>query len=288
MATTTSPSTSLNPFRSPAVTPNPTGSSSSPTQLDRNLHASHSAAHEPADESGLNEELPPAYTPAPDVQHGETTVQYGPQRPFQAAPAPIPVSERTSQQFHPPPQRPPQPAIHVQSPPRSPGPTSLLRQLAETVSNVLEEASRPAPSSHSASRSSWSGYPGLQRQHTGRSTSSSASYNPSFRRTPPPPLPARPASTSTSPTSEFARDFYAAGTGEGQGGEASAGSASSAGTQASTSNAPTASPTPGRPLLRDGKLLVYPKGFMCHKCPFSSYSSYPAHESYGINQRRRQ
>lgn len=29
---------------------------------------------------------------------------------------------------------------------------------------------------------------------------------------------------------------------------------------------PTEVPTPGRPLLRNGQLLVYPKGFMCHKC----------------------
>lgn len=29
---------------------------------------------------------------------------------------------------------------------------------------------------------------------------------------------------------------------------------------------PTQVATPGRPLLRNGQLLVYPKGFMCHKC----------------------
>lgn len=29
---------------------------------------------------------------------------------------------------------------------------------------------------------------------------------------------------------------------------------------------PTEVATPGRPLLRNGQLLVYPKGFMCHKC----------------------
>lgn len=33
---------------------------------------------------------------------------------------------------------------------------------------------------------------------------------------------------------------------------------------------PTQVPTPGRPLLRNGQLLVYPKGFMCHKCEFGS------------------
>ncbi|PVF96814.1 hypothetical protein CPB86DRAFT_816059 [Serendipita vermifera] len=29
---------------------------------------------------------------------------------------------------------------------------------------------------------------------------------------------------------------------------------------------PTADPTPGHPLLKDGKVLVYPKGFECRKC----------------------
>jgi len=29
---------------------------------------------------------------------------------------------------------------------------------------------------------------------------------------------------------------------------------------------PTEVPTPGRPLLRHGQMLVYPKGFFCHKC----------------------
>lgn len=29
---------------------------------------------------------------------------------------------------------------------------------------------------------------------------------------------------------------------------------------------PTEIPTPGRPLLRHGQLLVYPKGHFCHKC----------------------
>jgi hypothetical protein len=31
---------------------------------------------------------------------------------------------------------------------------------------------------------------------------------------------------------------------------------------------PTTVATPGRPLLRNGMLLVYPKGFICHKCEF--------------------
>jgi hypothetical protein len=35
---------------------------------------------------------------------------------------------------------------------------------------------------------------------------------------------------------------------------------------ANDDNRPTTSPTPGHPLLRDGKILVYPKGHTCSKC----------------------
>ena len=34
---------------------------------------------------------------------------------------------------------------------------------------------------------------------------------------------------------------------------------------------PTTTPTPGHPLLRGGKLLVYPPGFECFKCAFLSF-----------------
>ncbi|CAK9780763.1 unnamed protein product [Cutaneotrichosporon oleaginosum] len=34
---------------------------------------------------------------------------------------------------------------------------------------------------------------------------------------------------------------------------------------------PTESPVPGRPLLHNGNLLVYPKGYWCHKCQNTGY-----------------
>ncbi|WWC63326.1 uncharacterized protein I303_105926 [Kwoniella dejecticola CBS 10117] len=36
---------------------------------------------------------------------------------------------------------------------------------------------------------------------------------------------------------------------------------------------PTEAPTPGRPLLWRGQLLVYPKGFWCHKCNNTGYKA---------------
>ncbi|WRT68422.1 uncharacterized protein IL334_005398 [Kwoniella shivajii] len=36
---------------------------------------------------------------------------------------------------------------------------------------------------------------------------------------------------------------------------------------------PTEAPTPGRPLLWRGQLLVYPKGFWCHKCSNTGYKA---------------
>jgi hypothetical protein len=41
---------------------------------------------------------------------------------------------------------------------------------------------------------------------------------------------------------------------------------------------PTTSPTPGHPLLLNGKLLVYPNGHECHKCNNTGFKSFdPSH-----------
>ncbi|KAG6847052.1 hypothetical protein H0H93_010428 [Arthromyces matolae] len=283
-----------NPFLSPAPSPHPTGATTS-----------HDTSTAPPHIDVLDEELPPAYTPAPDIQHGETTVQYGPQRPFQRAPAPVTLQPQPVAQSHLSPTSPlSQPTLYSSSsPPRSPRPRSLLRQIRESISAAIDEATYNMDSSLNPSRpanasSSWSSYPGAT-QVAGRSTSSSGNLGPNatnHTRLQPPPLPPRAASTAnagsnpTSPsTSEFARDFYASGTGEQRSGDATSSSptgsyappsgpppssssrtaSSSTSPTTSNSNAPTTTPTPGRPLLRDGKLLVYPKGFVCHKCMFS-------------------
>ncbi|KAG6874679.1 hypothetical protein C0993_012650, partial [Termitomyces sp. T159_Od127] len=209
--------------------------------------------------------------------HGESTVQYGPRRPFQTAPAV---------------QRPPHIAIparptpsHAQTAHAQPlTPTqSLFRQIRDSITSVVDDAasqSRPRPSS------SWTSYPGAR--------ASGSWYNQGPGPTSPsphaPPLPPRPATANPpspeSPISDFAREFYAAGSGnvnETQHQRRSSAS-SSASASASVSHAPTSTPTPGRPLLRDGKLLVYPKGYVCRKCtfPVSSLLSI-THPSTGSN-----
>ncbi|KAG6809161.1 hypothetical protein H0H92_001366, partial [Tricholoma furcatifolium] len=259
MATTTAAAgNSLNPFNDPT--------------------RPSSASHLNQPETGyLDEELPPAYTPSPDFQHGESTVQYGPSRPFQ--PAPLQPAQAQAQHLRPP----VPPAIHVQSPPRSP---SLLRQIADTITssiNELSDAMNDATNPQRATqRPTSSAYPGAVY----RASSSSQNLGPSpTSPTSPraPPLPPRPASTTNaSPVSEFARDFYAAGTGTGDQSQypppdgppptsAATSSSAHAHAPAPASTAPTSTPTPGRPLLHNGKLLVYPKGFVCNKCDNIGY-----------------
>lgn len=66
----------------------------------------------------------------------------------------------------------------------------------------------------------------------------------------PPPMPPRHASEQKFPSSPSGSQYQQAGGPSIQ----------------AQDRTPTQVPTPGRPLLRNGQLLVYPKGFMCHKC----------------------
>ncbi|OBZ74129.1 hypothetical protein A0H81_06222 [Grifola frondosa] len=174
-----------NPFRTPAVTPSSTGTTSlirnsvtaepasqrarSPTPPPEDLPAGPSSDAPPlaaATSDPLTEDLPPAYTVAPDLRNGETTLELGPRRPFQQAPRLVP-------QY------------------LSPFPTG-------------QQSAQP-------SGSNWSSFPG-ERQTAGTSQSrlGPPPIHPSFRRD------NRSRSTPNSPStplpaSEFARDFYAAG-----------------------------------------------------------------------------
>ncbi|EPQ56084.1 hypothetical protein GLOTRDRAFT_128042 [Gloeophyllum trabeum ATCC 11539] len=264
-----------NPFRTPGVTPQPTGAStftftspstSAPPPASPHPNpnppyapppgpppSSTAEAHDdlpeiPEDLPALPDEPPPAYSSAPDPWRGEATIELGPRRPFQQPPAPAPAP----------------------APPAPPGPPQ----------------SQPPPGASS--------YPGsVYRQHTGA----------------PPPPPQHPhtrrrsaaggsAHTPTpAPLSDFARDFYAAGADGG--GDAGTGAAAqpsqgayqpryapppgppprSPGGGVPDDGRPTRTPVPGHPLLRDGRLLVYPGGYECHKCasrPRSTYAMVPS------------
>ncbi|KAJ7649271.1 hypothetical protein B0H17DRAFT_1215353 [Mycena rosella] len=79
---------SRNPFRASARTP----STQNPLPVQRS--APLVAPPPTSDPMGLTDEAPPAYSAGPDVYQGESTVEYGPSRPFQ--PAPLPLRQQPS------------------------------------------------------------------------------------------------------------------------------------------------------------------------------------------------
>ncbi|KAL7280668.1 LOW QUALITY PROTEIN: hypothetical protein ACG7TL_005607 [Trametes sanguinea] len=213
----------------------------------------------------LTEELPPAYTPAPNVYEGEATLELGPRRPFQQ-PAQVPPQNHS---IHRPPWVSPQ----------------------ETGS------------------SSWSAFPGgLHRESPSIFTRPAPPpVHPSLQNGGPPQLPSRPLS-------DFARDFYTAGAdmstgvlggpssqyqGETHGAPSSSSTryapppgeppnrsgkgappspVSPADDPTSDDARPTETPVPGHPLLRHGKILVYPRDYECPKCRNTGYKNYdPSH-----------
>ncbi|KAJ7922401.1 hypothetical protein B0H13DRAFT_1603685 [Mycena leptocephala] len=217
----------------------------------------------PQDPTGLTEEAPPAYTTRPDVYQGESTVEYGPSRPFQ--PAPPPVQQLVT-----------------------PAP-SLWQQLTGQSSGGSTAEFPPA---------SWSAYPGsqspnpsqAQQQHApppqptthvsdfARDFYATTSVPPSgfsdvsgARATvspqtgyPPPPVPP-PAPTSYQPL---------------PGAPPRSPSPSSAGGGGLPDDGrPTTTPVAGHPLLRDGNILVYPPHHHeCSKCNNTGYKhADPAH-----------
>ncbi|KAJ7591377.1 hypothetical protein C8J56DRAFT_935348 [Mycena floridula] len=155
----------------------------------------------------LSDLPPPAYTPAPSFQTGETTVAAGPSRPF--------------------------------------------RQDATFNTSLPQNQSYPGPSQNYGPNHGGHGYAG--------------------------PSPSYPAPNQShhapSPSSDFARDFYAAGEEfvlppdrpSGQQYAPPPGQPP-APKQPESDGKPTAKPVPGHPLMNAGRVLVYPEGFECPKC----------------------
>lgn len=190
---------------------------------------------------------PPPYTPRADPRQGESTVEYGPTRPFQ----PTPAVSRTAPAA-------PQPGfLSSQTSSVSRRGRSLWQQLTDQIDQFADELERRG--NRPSSGTPWSSYPGRSVPN--------ASTLPPRRNVPPPPPPPRPPHRRTSSTSclpsEFARDFYAAGAGDGLFSETGMPSREM---PEHEDMSPTTTPVPGRPLLRDGKLLVYPGGHTCDKC----------------------
>ncbi|KAF6760854.1 hypothetical protein DFP72DRAFT_881582 [Ephemerocybe angulata] len=205
----------------------------------------------------FEDELPPAYTPSADVRHGETTVEYGPSRPFQP-----PVSS------HSPTLAPPQ---QQHRPSQAAGSSQRLGSFLNQLAGQLQELTIRPPGSRTESHmtgASSSSYPG--RSHY----APPAMQRPLSTGSTPPPLPPRQAPgyeqegpscpAPTSATSDFAREFYAAGAAIP--GEDSQGPTPPPLPAAPVVGKPTTAPTPGHPYLHNNQLLVYPRGYECEKC----------------------
>ncbi|KAH9040314.1 hypothetical protein EDB83DRAFT_2507647 [Lactarius deliciosus] len=186
----------------------------------------------------IPESAPPAYSLTPDVGGGETVVEQGPRRPFQRAPEPF-VQPPPLPGPYPPP-GPPGPGPSQYGPPPGPPPP------AAPVQQQYAPPPGPPPS----------GAP-VQQQ-------------PQFAPPPGPPPPAAqqpryaPPPGAPPPSSHSRAASTSSGTGS---------------TSAAANNGhPTNTPTPGRPLLRNGRTLVYPETYTCPKCNNTGYKNYdPSH-----------
>ncbi|KAF9534463.1 hypothetical protein CPB83DRAFT_879627 [Crepidotus variabilis] len=254
-------------------------------------------------------EDPPPYTPSPSRVAGETTIEQGPARPFQPPPsrsgnAPSPTGwSRVQNNVLP---------NHTGSsnvswssgrPGGSSRGGSLFQQIASSINTVIQELNSPQSTGSSTlnpqmtGHNTWSSYPGQQRAQqsynwTPQQGPSVHSHGPS--------QPARPLSAAASHSdfrapgglpppetthrrhsSEFTRDFYAAGASgeaslhaEGSGEHApplpprqSTGSSSAT----PRDGKPTSNPVAGHPLMNMGRVLVYPRGHRCEKCQNIGY-----------------
>ncbi|KZT36875.1 hypothetical protein SISSUDRAFT_1049288 [Sistotremastrum suecicum HHB10207 ss-3] len=251
---------STNPFRNPPnrgqshLSPQSTGMSNAPTAAPsfRTQDPNPPAVQVPeADGDALNEELPPAYTPGPDVFEGEQSIDFGPARPFQ-----------------PPPRPPPQSMGYL-----SPNPTGYMSPQGTGRSGYAPPPMPPPqhPSRTGGSLSSSSGYlpppgrPSTSNSQRPLSATSSSLY------APPPGAPLAASSSSPNP-------IYAPPPGLPPSRPAESSPSSSRATNDQNDGRPTTNPQPGHPLLRNGKVLVYPAGYTCHKCNNTGYKSFdPTH-----------
>ncbi|OCF39037.1 hypothetical protein I317_07174 [Kwoniella heveanensis CBS 569] len=223
-------------------------------------HQSH--AQDPASLSAddIPNDPPPAYTPTaatgtagggapssssssanPNGGHGETTLEVGPSRMDFSGPPPLPDRlENNITGVGTGYGRRPDHALGSQ-------PTGDSSSTGYSAWGVSGQASgwRPPPPPHHPSTSSTSGYAapsgpppsalsGKDNPFSDTNQSSSSGAGPSSSRPRPPPPPSAQQQQDTSPTE---------------------------------------APTPGRPLLHRGQLLVYPKGHWCHKCGNTGYKA---------------
>jgi hypothetical protein len=185
------------------------------------------------DYNDIPESAPPAYSLTPDIGDGETIVERGPRRPFQRAPEPS--------------MQPPSPSLQPPSPSLTPEPP--LPQMSDFARDFYAAGAEPFPPGPPSPT------PSLQQQ----------------RRFAPPPGPP----PSAAPVRRQSRYAPPRGAPPPTGGSSAASTSSGAGSTSSPARdgPPTTTPTPGRPLLRNGRTLIYPETYLCPKCAPSSLSS---------------
>ena len=296
---------SRNPFRTPAATPNPTGASASSSVPP---YASVASA-------------PPSYSdPPPDDDEPPETLPDLTPRISSARPSNL-VAQNTgpsTSSFSSPPALPPRSSSSSLGPSlRSNGP-SIDDDLPPSLSadDVIPEVAPPA---YSVTPNVGGGElvveqgprrpfqrapepllrfptPQNQQEEQGRQQQLQPPQPQPPRFAPPPGPPGSAPARPQSQLSDFARDFYDAGTATPPPAEQqqpqqprfapppgppppqrprAASTSSGAGSTAppSSDGRPTTTPTPGHPLLRNGKTLVYPETYLCPKCTFLTPSS---------------
>ncbi|KAG1874339.1 hypothetical protein F4604DRAFT_1764020 [Suillus subluteus] len=263
----------------------------SPTQLAAESSSAFqyaSAPPHPTDPIGLDEEMPPAYTPSADTYHGETTVESGPRRPFQRPPRPSHSTHRPS---------------HSHS---SSGSHSYSSHATSSSSNSqpLSPSQQHPQQSPWTVPSSWSAHAGQQYQSrrggglvgallsTVRDAVDAVSglHDEQIRTVQQSQAGAYAAPYPTSSSSGITQSTHTSSYQGGRGPVPGVPSAQQTPPRdVPNDGSPTRTPAPGHPLLNNGYILVYPnKDYMCIKCKNTGYKNYdPSHpcrkcwEKYG-------
>lgn len=291
---------SFNPFRTPVATPNPTGASISST-----VPPSYTSASPPP--PSFSE--PPSYSDDEDAESPEALPELTPRIPS-GRPSLLSAQNTGSSYLRPPPSLPPRPSSSSSGPPLPPNrpETDDLLSSIDGISESAPPAYSVTPNVGGGELVVEQGprrpfqrapEPLLQlstppsQQQEQEQQQPPRQEPPRFAPPPgqppgrsPAPPPARPRPNSQ--LSDFAQDFYNTPPAAQQQSQQpryapppgappprrprAASTSSGAGSTAppASDGRPTTTPTPGHPLLRSGKTLVYPESYLCQKCTFSS------------------
>jgi hypothetical protein len=284
-----------NPFRTPVVTPNPTGASASSSVPPYSSVVPPSVSGPPSysdphsdDDEDSPEALPDLTPTIPSARPSQLLTQNTGLSTSSFAPPPFPPRPSSSTAGAPlssnrpydPPPSPPADGIPETAPPAySVTPNVGVGEL------VVEQGPRrpfqraPGPLLQLSSQNQ------QQEQRQQQQLQPPQPQPPRFA--PPSGSPGSPPERPHSQLSDFAQDFYNAGPTAAQQAPQqpryapppgpppprrprAASTSSGAGSTAPSASdgRPTTTPTPGHPLLRNGKTLVYPENYLCPKCTF--------------------